>query len=61
MSYYRLLQQQKKAQEKYEKEALLLKEQVLEINNLYTLYDGDYLDKLKTFNEVYKKQQEKDD
>lgn len=59
MSYYRLLQQEKEAKAKYEREALLLKEQILEITNLYTIYDGDYLEKLRLFNENYKK--EKDD
>lgn len=55
MSYYRMLEEQKKARNKFEREQEILKEQLSLCSSLYTQYDGDYLEKLKEFNSNYQK------
>lgn len=60
MSYLRMLERQLQEKQQYEREALLLKELILEISDLYTEFGGDYLEKLKAFNLEYQKSKEND-
>lgn len=56
MSYLNLLQQQKNDRDKYEREEHQLKVAITECNNLFSLHDGDFLEKLEKFIDDYKKQ-----
>lgn len=55
MSYLNKLKAEKQASEKYEEETISLKQAIFEINNLYSLFDGDLLTELKAFLENYKR------
>ena len=54
MSFLSKLIKDKENSEKYNKEAQDLKECVLEINNLYTIHDGEFLLSLQEFLNQYK-------
>lgn len=53
MSYLEMLQKQKEASEKYERDLLTLKQEILVITELHSKYNGDYLDELIQFNKTY--------
>lgn len=53
MSYLNMLKEQKQAREEYEQDTIDLKKEVLRINDLHTLYDGDFLRELKKFINEY--------
>lgn len=54
MSYLSLLEQEKAAKDKYEEEELLLRVAITDCNNLFSLHDGDFLEKLQLFIKNYK-------
>ena len=54
MSYLNILESERKNREKYEKEDLLLRTAITECNSLYSLHDGDFLEKLQEFIKQYK-------
>lgn len=60
MSYLSMLEKQKLEKEKYEKETLTLKEQILKINDLYTIWDGHFLSELNQFLTDYEKYRKQD-
>jgi len=54
MSYLNILEIERKNREKYEQEDLLLRTAITECNSLYSLHDGDFLEKLQLFIKNYK-------
>lgn len=54
MSYLKVLIKDKENREKYEQQRLELKYIVMDIETIYNKYDGEYLEKLKKFNEEWK-------
>ena len=57
MSYLNKLKAEKEAALKYEQETIDLKTAIFNINNLYSLYDGNFLKQLKEFIKNYKPKQ----
>jgi len=55
MSWYAKLVKDKENKDKYEEETIILKQAIFEINNLYSLFDGEFLIELKAFLENYKR------
>lgn len=59
MTYLQQLQAEKEAREHYERDSRKLKELILKINDMHTVYDGEFLTDLENFITKFKPNRKK--
>lgn len=59
MNYLQQLEAEKTAREQYERDAQRLKQIILKINHLHSIYDGEFLNELEKFVTGFKPKRKK--